>query len=115
LPACLFPDGTRLEHATIRQVGEKLGWLQTPSRTEYDLAILGAGPASLSAAGYGTSEGLKTVVIERSAVGGQASTSSRIKNYPGFPEGIDGLELACRAREQALRFGAARRAWNIDA
>jgi thioredoxin reductase (NADPH) len=106
LPVCMLPDGTRLERATVREVGEKLGWLQRPSRTEYDLAILGAGPAGLSAAVYGASEGLTTLVIERSAVGGQAGTSSRIENYLGFPGGISGSELACRAREQALRFGA---------
>ncbi|KAA6460367.1 FAD-binding protein [Acidobacteria bacterium AB60] len=106
LPVCLFPDGTRLDHATIQQVCGKLGWLRAPSRSEYDLAILGAGPAGLSAAVYGASEGLKTLVIERSAVGGQAATSSRIENYLGFPKGIAGAELAARAREQALRFGA---------
>jgi thioredoxin reductase (NADPH) len=106
LPICLFPDGTRLDRATVRAVGEKLGWVQIPSRQEYDIAILGAGPAGLSAAVYGASEGLKTLVIERFAVGGQAGTSSRIENYLGFPEGVSGWELACRAREQALRFGA---------
>lgn len=106
LPVCLFPDGTRLDHATIHQVCGKLGWLRAPSRTEYDLAILGAGPAGLSAAVYGASEGLKTLVIERSAIGGQAGTSSRIENYLGFPRGLAGSELAARAREQALRFGA---------
>ena len=78
LPICIFPDGERMESATIRQVVEKLGWFKTPSRTEYDLAILGAGPAGLSAAVYGASEGLKTVVIERSVIGGQASTTTRI-------------------------------------
>jgi thioredoxin reductase (NADPH) len=70
------------------------------------LAIYGAGPAGLSAAVYGASEGLKTIVIERSAIGGQAGTSSKIENYLGFPAGISGAELAERAREQALRFGA---------
>ena len=78
LPICLFPDGTRLEHPTIRQITEKLGWFRDPSRSEYDLAIYGAGPAGLSAAVYGASEGLKTVVIERSAVGGQASSSPKM-------------------------------------
>lgn len=106
LPVCLFPDDTRLDHATIHQVCAKLGWLRAPSRSEFDLAILGAGPAGLSAAVYGASEGLKTLVIERSAVGGQAATSSRIENYLGFPNGVAGSELACRAREQAIRFGA---------
>jgi thioredoxin reductase (NADPH) len=106
LPICLFPDGTRLEHPTVRQITEKLGWFQNPSRSEYDLAIYGAGPAGLSAAVYGASEGLKTVVVERSTVGGQASYSPKIENYLGFPQGISGAELAERAREQACRFGA---------
>lgn len=105
LPVCIFLDGTRMESPTIRQISEKLGWLRDPSRTEYDLAIYGAGPAGLSAAVYGASEGLKTVLIERSAVGGQAGTSSRIENYLGFPEGISGADLAKRARDQACRFG----------
>ena len=106
LPVCLFSDGTRLECPTIRQITEKLGWFRDPSRSEYDLAIYGAGPAGLSAAVYGASDGLSTVVVERSAVGGQAGSSSRIENYLGFPSGISGAELAERAREQACRFGA---------
>jgi thioredoxin reductase (NADPH) len=106
LPVCVFPDGTRLENATVRQITEKLGWFRDPSRTEYDLAIYGAGPAGLSAAVYGASEGLNTVLIERYAVGGQASCSPNIENYLGFPEGISGAELAERARQQACRFGA---------
>jgi thioredoxin reductase (NADPH) len=106
LPICVFPDGARLESPTIRQVAEKLGWIRDPSRSEYDLAIYGAGPAGLSAAVYGASEGLRTVLIERSVVGGQAGTSSRIENYLGFPEGVSGADLAKAAREQALRFGA---------
>src|SRR6202043_1670853 len=105
LPVCLFPDGTRFEHPTGRQIPEKLGWFRNPSRSEYDLAIYGAGPAGLSAAVYGASDGLKTVVIERSAVGGQAGSSPKIENYLGFPGGISGAELAERAREQACRFG----------
>ncbi len=106
LPICEFPDGTRIERATVRRVLEKLGWYKDPSREEYDLAIYGAGPAGLSAAVYGASEGLKTVVIERYAVGGQAGSSPKIENYLGFPEGISGADLAERAREQACRFGA---------
>src|ERR1035438_7280255 len=106
MPVCIFPDGTRMEHPTIRQISEKLGWLKNPSLTEYDLGIFGAGPAGLSAVVYGVSEGLKTVVIERSAIGGQAGTSSKIENYLGFPEGITGADLAQRAREQAAKFGA---------
>jgi thioredoxin reductase (NADPH) len=106
LPICIFSDGSRMECPTIRQITEKLGWFRNPSLTEYDLAIYGAGPAGLSAAVYGASEGLKTVVIERSAIGGQAGTTSRIENYLGFPDGISGAELAERAWEQARRFGA---------
>src|SRR5580704_10150237 len=106
LPVCVFPEGTRMECPTIRQITEKLGWFRSPSLSEYDLAIYGAGPAGLSAAVYGASEGLKTVVIERSAVGGQAGTTSKIENYLGFPKGIAGADLAERAREQARRFGA---------
>ena len=106
LPLCIFPDKTRLENATVRQVSEKLGLFRSPSRSEYDLAIYGAGPAGLSAAVYGASEGLKTVVVERFAVGGQAGTSPRIENYLGFPGGVSGSELATRAFKQATHFGA---------
>jgi thioredoxin reductase (NADPH) len=106
LPVCLFPDGTRIENPTIRQITEKLGWSRNPSRAEYDLAIYGAGPAGLSAAVYAASEGLKTVAIERWTVGGQAASSPKIENYLGFPQGISGADLAERAREQACRFGA---------
>src|SRR5882757_6101781 len=106
LPVCIFPDGTRMEGPTIRQITEKLGWFINPSRSEYDLAIYGAGPAGLSAAVYGASDGLKTVLVERWAVGGQAGSSPKIENYLGFPQGISGADLAERAREQAYRFGA---------
>jgi len=105
LPLCVFADGTRLENPTVRQVTEKLGWFKNPSRSEYDLSIYGAGPAGLSAAVYGASEGLQTVVVERLAVGGQAGTSPKIENYLDFPHGVGGAELAERAREQASRFG----------
>ena len=106
LPLCVFDDGTRMDRPTIRRISEKLGWFRDPSLSEYDLAIYGAGPAGLSAAVYGASEGLKTIVIERWAVGGQAGTSPKIENYLGFPQGISGAELADHAREQACRFGA---------
>src|SRR4029077_18998999 len=106
LPVCMFPDATRLERPTVRQLTETLGWFLNPSQTEYDLAIYGGGPAGLSAAVYGASEGLKTGLIERSAGGGQAGTSSKIENYLGFPDGIAGADLAERARNQACRFGA---------
>jgi len=106
LPVCIFPDGSRLECPNIRQITEKLGWFHDPCRSEYDLAIYGGGPAGLSAAVYGASEGLSTVLIERSAIGGQAGSTSKIENYLGFPNGISGAHLAENAREQALRFGA---------
>jgi thioredoxin reductase (NADPH) len=91
LPICIFPDGTRMERPTVRQVTEKLGWFRNPSRSEYDVAIYGAGPAGLSAAVYAASEGLKTAVIERFAIGGQAGTSPKIENYLGFPQASAGL------------------------
>src|SRR3979490_2869905 len=106
LPVCVFSDGTRAENPTIREIIEKLGWFRDPSCSQYDLAIYGAGPAGLSAAVYGASEGLKTVVVERWAVGGQAASRPKIENYLGFPAGISGAELAERAREQACKFGA---------
>jgi thioredoxin reductase (NADPH) len=106
LPVCVFSDGTKMENPPIRKIVEKLGWFRTPSYSEYDLAIYGAGPAGLSAAVYGASEGLKTVVVERWTVGGQAGSSPKIENYLGFPGGISGADLAERAREQATRFGA---------
>jgi thioredoxin reductase (NADPH) len=106
LPVCVFPDGTRMEAPTIRQITERLGWFRNPSRTEYDLAIYGAGPAGLSAAVYAAADGLATVLVERGALGGQAGSSARIENYLGFPDGISGMELlAERARKQAEKFG----------
>ena len=103
-----FPDGTRLERPTVRQITEKLGWFRNPSQAEYDVAIYGGGPAGLSAAVYGASEGLKTVLIERSALGGQAGTSSTIENYLGFLEGITGAvwrnERGIKRAGLALRF-----------
>src|SRR5580704_1418790 len=106
LPLTVFSDGTRLERPTIRQITEKLGWFHNPKLSEYDLAIYGGGPAGLSAAVYGASEGLKTVLIEKNALGGQAGSSSKIENYLGFPQGISGADLADRARDQAIKFGA---------
>jgi thioredoxin reductase (NADPH) len=105
LPVCVFADGTRIERPTIRQITEKLGWFRNPSRSEYDLAIYGAGPAGLSAAVYAAADGLSTVLVERWAIGGQAGSSSKIENYLGFPDGISGMELAERARDQAVKFG----------
>ncbi|MUL45235.1 pyridine nucleotide-disulfide oxidoreductase [Mycobacterium sp. CBMA293] len=106
LPVCEFPDGTRLSRPTVAEVAARLGWINQPRATEYDLSIYGAGPAGLSAAVYAASEGLSTIVVERHAVGGQAGTSSRIENFLGFPGGISGADLAERARQQAVAFGA---------
>ncbi|HKV24850.1 MAG TPA: FAD-dependent oxidoreductase [Candidatus Acidoferrum sp.] len=105
LPLLLFPDGTRLAEPLLPAVADKVG-LRTHAETNfYDLAIIGGGPAGLAAAVYGASEGLKTVIIERQAPGGQAGLSSRIENYLGFPSGLSGSDLANRAVIQARRFG----------
>jgi len=106
LPICVLPDGTRLSPATLEQVAAGLGMVSGPSRSEYDLTIVGAGPAGLAAAVYAASEGLRTLVLEAIAPGGQAGTTSMIENYLGFPNGISGSELATRAVAQARRFGA---------
>ena len=105
VPAIAFPDGQLVLNPTVEEVAQHLGWITKPSYQEYDVSIYGAGPAGLSAAVYAASEGLRTVLVEREAVGGQAGTSSLIENYMGFPEGIGGAELAERARQQALKFG----------
>lgn len=105
LPVVEFPDGTQLFAPSIREIAERLGWVAQPKFKEYDLSIYGAGPAGLSAAVYAASEGLRTVLVERHAVGGQAGTSSLIENYMGFPDGISGADLAERARQQAVKFG----------
>ena len=105
LPVVLFPDGGKLLNGVPTEVAQKVG-LRTHSETSfYDLAIIGGGPAGLAAAVYGASEGLKTVMIEREAPGGQAGMSSRIENYLGFPAGLSGGDLARRAVAQAKRFG----------
>jgi thioredoxin reductase (NADPH) len=105
LPVVLFPDGTRLLESIPSDVAQKVG-LRTRAETDfYDLAIVGGGPAGLAAAVYGASEGLRTVMIEREAPGGQAGMSSRIENYLGFPSGLSGADLARRAVVQAQRFG----------
>ena len=105
-PAVRLADGTLLNRPATRDLAKLLG-LQTSTRlAEYDTLIIGGGPAGLAAAVYGASEGLRTVVVEREAPGGQAGTSSRIENYLGFPSGVSGDELASRALQQAKRLGA---------
>src|SRR2546423_1136973 len=104
LPLILFPDGQRLAEPALPAVAAKIG-LHTRAQTNfYDLAIVGGGPAGLAAAVYGASEGLRTVIVEREAPGGQAGLSSRIENYLGFPSGLSGGDLARRAVAQARRF-----------
>ncbi|MFC6644555.1 FAD-dependent oxidoreductase [Granulicella cerasi] len=94
------------ESPTVRNVAERLGFKVEPSQEEYDVVVVGGGPAGLAAAVYGASEGLRVLLIERAAAGGQAATSSRIENYLGFPSGISGDELSDRAIRQARQFGA---------
>jgi thioredoxin reductase (NADPH) len=105
-PVLKLADGTLLSRPTTRDLAAHLG-LQTSARlAEYDTVIVGGGPAGMAAAVYGASEGLRTLVVEREAPGGQAGTSSRIENYLGFPSGVSGDELASRALKQARRLGA---------
>jgi thioredoxin reductase (NADPH) len=106
LPVCILPSGIRLAPATLEGVAQGLGMVLAPTLSEYDLTIVGAGPAGLAAAVYAASEGLRAVAIESVAPGGQAGTTSMIENYLGFPQGISGSELATRATAQARRFGA---------
>lgn len=105
IPTVFFPDGSFLVEPTPRQLAEKVGLQTKPAREVYDLAIVGSGPAGLAAAVYASSEGLKTIVIEREAPGGQAGSSPKIENYLGFPAGLSGLDLTRRALTQAQRFG----------
>ena len=105
LPVVFFPDGTVLSAPENRALAEKIGIRTQAAEKHYDLIIIGGGPAGLGAAVYGASEGLRTLMIERHATGGQAGTSSRIENYLGFPKGISGSDLARRATDQAMRLG----------
>ena len=116
IPSCMPPgmDGPAVvidrercvgQPPTVRKVAEALGFRTEPKEQQYDVVVIGAGPAGLAAAVYGSSEGLRVLLIERSTVGGQAGTSSRIENYLGFPGGISGDELSERAVKQAARFG----------
>lgn len=105
LPLVMLPGDVLLYNPSVEDIACKLGWITKPKHTEYDVSIFGAGPAGLSAAVYAASEGLRTVLVEREAIGGQAGTSSRIENYLGFPNGISGSELAERAKQQAIKFG----------
>jgi thioredoxin reductase (NADPH) len=106
LPVALLEDGSILERPTMLELAERLGISAEPVGDHYDLVIVGGGPAGLAAAVYGASEGLRTVLVEREAPGGQAGQSSRIENYLGFPAGLSGSDLARRGTDQARRLGA---------
>lgn len=105
LPLVVTPSGEPLRAPSSAEIAAALGLTRTPNLPFYDLIVVGGGPAGLGAAVYGGSEGLKTVLVEREAVGGQAGQSSRIENYLGFPSGVSGADLARRAATQAQRFG----------
>jgi thioredoxin reductase (NADPH) len=106
LPLVVFPNGTVLADPTNMQLASAVGASIDPKQSEFDVVIIGAGPAGLSAAVYGASEGLRTLVIDNGGIGGQATSSSLIRNYLGFPRGVSGRQLAERAYEQAWVFGA---------
>ena len=106
LPTVFFPDGATLVAPDLKTLADKVGMTTKAEQPFYDLIIIGAGPAGLGGAVYGASEGLRTVVIEKEAAGGQAGTSARIENYLGFPQGISGADLTRRATTQAKRLGA---------
>jgi thioredoxin reductase (NADPH) len=106
LPVVITVDGEVLVEPPDADLAARVGLATTPSAEFYDLAVIGGGPAGLGAAVYGASEGLRTVLVERMATGGQAGQSSRIENYLGFPDGVSGAQLTDRARRQAMKFGA---------
>ncbi len=106
LPLVAAADGTALSAPSDSELAAHVGLATTPAEEFYDLVVVGAGPAGLGAAVYGASEGLRTVLVERSTTGGQAGQSSRIENYLGFPDGVSGNQLTDRARRQAAKFGA---------
>ncbi len=106
VPIVLFEDGSTLRDPTTRQIAEKVGLQTSAALPFYDVVIVGGGPAGLAAAVYGASEGLKTLLVEQEAPGGQAGTTSRIENYLGFPAGLSGGDLARRGLAQARRLGA---------
>ena len=105
VPVLVPPDGTVLKSPSEAEIAAAVGLTTTPTTDFYDLIVIGGGPAGLGSAVYGASEGLRTVLVERQATGGQAGQSSRIENYLGFPDGVSGAQLTDRARRQAAKFG----------
>jgi thioredoxin reductase (NADPH) len=106
IPVLVTADGVVLRHPGGQEIADAVGLSTQPAEEFYDLVVVGGGPAGLGAAVYGASEGLRTVLVERKATGGQAGQSSRIENYLGFPDGVSGTQLTDRARRQAQKFGA---------
>jgi thioredoxin reductase (NADPH) len=106
IPVLITPDGMVLKDPAGQEIADAVGLSTRPAGKFYDLVVVGGGPAGLGAAVYGASEGLRTVLVERRATGGQAGQSSRIENYLGFPDGVSGAQLTDRARRQAQKFGA---------
>lgn len=105
IPTIVFPDGSHVAEPTDEELASRLGLSRDAAMTSYDLVIVGGGPTGLTTAIYAARENLRTVVIERSALGGQAGVTERLDNYPGFPDGIAGAELASRFVQQAQRYG----------
>jgi thioredoxin reductase (NADPH) len=106
VPLIITPEGVVLKNPTDAEIASACGLTTDPTGDFYDLIVIGGGPAGLGSAVYGASEGLRTVLVERQATGGQAGQSSRIENYLGFPDGVSGAQLTDRARRQATKFGA---------
>jgi thioredoxin reductase (NADPH) len=113
LPICVLPNGTRLAPATVEDVAAGLGMVSAPSLSEYDLIIAGAGPAGLTAAAYGASEGLRTLAVKAIAPGGQPGTTSMIENYLGFPQGISEYCFPLEDRRAWQAYGVASGVNNI--
>src|SRR5207249_1389314 len=106
VPLIVTTEGTALRNPSEAEIAAAVGLTTDPVSDFYDLIVVGGGPAGLGSAVYGASEGLRTVLVERQATGGQAGQSSRIENYLGFPDGVSGAQLTDRARRQATKFGA---------